>query len=133
MTAFRKLLIPQILGILFFTSPALSQETIQREVLQRSDLAGVEGTEVIVARLTLAPGAEIKRHKHHGDEFVYVLEGGTVQFPGPKQVVFKTGSSLHFPRDEPHAGFVVVGDRNIVVITTHIVDKGKPLMEWVTD
>jgi hypothetical protein len=26
----------------------------------------------------------------------------------------------------PHGGFVVVGEETIEVITTHIVDKGKP-------
>ena len=34
-------------------------------------------------------------------------------------------------RDAPHAGWKVVGDKSIKIVTVHVVDKGKPLYDWV--
>ena len=112
---------------------ALAEEGIERVELRRGDLTGSAGTEVIVSRLTLRPGARMPRHFHHGDEFLYVLEGGTIQVPGPKEVAFKAGDTAHFPRGQVHGGFTVVGDSALVAITTHIVDRGKPLIQIVAD
>ena len=33
-------------------------------------------------------------------------------------------------RDAPHAGWKVVGDRSIKIVTVHVVDKGKPLYDY---
>ena len=55
---------------------------LKRTELRRVDLTGTQGTEVITSILEAAPGAGIPRHTHHGDEFLYVLEGGTIEVPG---------------------------------------------------
>jgi hypothetical protein len=34
-------------------------------------------------------------------------------------------------RDVEHGGFTVVGDKTIKLVTVHIVDKGKPLYDYV--
>jgi hypothetical protein len=34
-------------------------------------------------------------------------------------------------RDIPHAGFKVVGNTPIKLLTVHVVDKGKPLYDWI--
>ena len=124
------------LVFLFFLSlmtatTGLAQEGPERIELRRSDLTGSAETEVIVSRLTLHPGVRMPRHFHHGDEFVYVLQGGTAQVSGPKTITFKAGDTAHFPRGELHGGFTMTGDSALVAITTHIVHKGKPLMQIV--
>ncbi len=38
-----------------------------------------------------------------------------------------TGASGINKREVPHAGYKVVGDKTLKLLTVHIVDKGKPL------
>jgi len=45
--------------------------------------------------------------------------------------MIETGSTIMNLRDVPHAGYTVVGDQPLKVLTVHIVDKDKPLYEWV--
>ena len=101
---------------------------LKRTELKRVDLTGQPETEVITSELEAAPGATIPRHTHHGDEFVYVLQGGMIQVPGREPMEMKAGQVLHFPRGVPHGGFTVIGDTPLKAITTHVVDKGKPLV-----
>lgn len=110
---------------------AIAADALKRQELRRTDLTGRPGVEVIMTRLEAAPGAFIPRHTHPGDEFLYVLAGGTVQVPGQPVVTLKSGQTLHFPRGVPHGGFRVVGSQTIKAITMHVVDKGKPLVELV--
>lgn len=105
-----------------------ASDLIQRDVLKRVDLAGSDNTEVIVTRVTIAPGGQVPRHSHHGDEFVYVTKGGTARVPGRPPIEFKEGQTIHFPRGKVHGGFTVTGSSAITAVTTHIVDKGKPLV-----
>jgi hypothetical protein len=44
--------------------------------------------------------------------------------------MMQTGSAIMNLRDVPHAGFTVVGDQPLKLLSVHIVDKGKPLYEW---
>jgi quercetin dioxygenase-like cupin family protein len=113
-------LLPAGLGVV------AAQDKVVRTELRRADLTGSEGTEVIMTLLKAAPGARLPRHVHHGDEFLYVIRGGAIEEAGGKVTRFEPGATLHFPRAMPHGGFVVVGEETIEVITTHIVDKGKP-------
>ena len=48
---------------------------LKLENLLRSQLAGAEGIEVIVSRVTIPPNTSLPRHWHPGEEFAYVLEG----------------------------------------------------------
>jgi quercetin dioxygenase-like cupin family protein len=77
----------------------------------------------------------IPRHIHHGEEAAYVLEGATVEAPDGKRIELKTGSGTINLRDVPHAGFKVVGDKALKLLTVHVVDKGAPLYDappkWV--
>lgn len=102
--------------------------TVKRTFLKKVDLTGADGTEVITTLVEAEPGATIPRHTHHGDEFLYVLEGGSIQVPGKDPVKMESGQVVHFPRGVVHGGFTVVGEKAIKGVTTHIVDKGKPLV-----
>ena len=108
--------------------PSFADGKVTRTVLKRVDLTGVEGLEVITTLIEAEPGASIPRHSHHGDEFLYVLEGGTTQAPGKDPVSFEAGQTVHFPRGVVHGGFTVIGDKAIKGLTVHIVDKGKSLV-----
>jgi hypothetical protein len=60
-----------------------------------------------------------------------VLRGTMVRFSGREPTMMQTGSSFMNLRRAPHAGFTVVGDRPLRLLTVHVVDKEKPLYEWV--
>ena len=87
--------------------------------------------EVISSVSEVKPGEEIPRHFHHGVETGYVLQGALVQYPGKAPEMMQTGTAVLNPRDVPHAGFKVVGQQPLRIFTVHIVDKGKPLYDWV--
>jgi quercetin dioxygenase-like cupin family protein len=82
---------------------------------------------VITAIVEAPPGATLGKHFHHGKESFYVLEGATTETPDGQRQMRKAGSAGINMRDVPHAGYKVVGDRTLKLLTTHIVDKGKPL------
>ena len=110
------------------TIAASASGKIERKILKQSELAGKPDTLVIMAELLAHPGAVLPKHTHPGDEFLYVLKGGTTRSDDGKTQRLPSGASLHFPRGKVHGGFVVTGDNPIRVLTVHIVDKGKPLV-----
>jgi quercetin dioxygenase-like cupin family protein len=103
----------------------------QRQELKRADLTTSPNMEVITSISEIRKGEIIPRHYHHGIETGYVLQGTMVQLPGQAPTMMETGSAIMNLRDVPHAGFTVVGDQPLKLLTVHIVDKGKPLYEWV--
>ena len=103
----------------------------QRTELKRADLSGAAGMEVITSITEIRKGDSIPRHTHHGIESGYVLQGTMVQLPGKEPTLMETGTAILNLRDVRHAGFTVVGDTPLKLFTVHIVDKGKPLYEWV--
>jgi len=103
----------------------------QRQELKRADLSTSPQMEVITSIAEIKKGESIPRHYHHGIETGYVLQGTMVQLPGQAPTMIETGSTVMNLRDVPHAGYTVVGDQPLKVLTVHIVDKGKPLYEWV--
>jgi len=110
---------------------ATAQDSPARSELKRADLSGANGMEVISSIVEVQPGTEVQLHFHHGVETAYVLQGTMIQPPGKAPVMVETGSSLLNLRDVPHGGYKVVGDKPLRLFTVHIVDKGKPLYEYV--
>ncbi len=102
----------------------------QREELRRSDLTTSGSMEVITSISEIRKGQTLPRHYHHGIETGYVLQGTLVQLPGQGPTMMTTGSAIMNLRDVPHAGFTVVGDQPLKLLTVHIVDKNRPLYEW---
>jgi quercetin dioxygenase-like cupin family protein len=103
----------------------------QRQELKRADLTTSPDMEVITSISEIKKGEIIPRHYHHGIETGYVLQGTMVQLPGQAPTMMQTGGAIMNLRDVPHAGFTVVGDKPLKLLTVHIVDKSKPLYEWV--
>lgn len=101
----------------------------QRQELKRAELATSASMEVITSISEIRKGESIPRHTHHGIETGYVLHGSMVQLPGQAPFMMQTGSTFMNQRDVPHAGFTVVGEQPLKLLTVHVVDKDKPLYE----
>jgi quercetin dioxygenase-like cupin family protein len=110
---------------------AVSYDSPARKEQKRADLSGAPGMEVISSMVEFKKGDFIAVHVHHGIETNYVVQGSMVQAPGKDPMMLATGSVGLNLRDAPHAGFKVVGDEPLKIFTVHIVDKGKPLYDWV--
>jgi len=104
--------------------------TSSRTELKKADLTGTN-MEVIISIVEAKPGAGLARHIHPGEEAYYVLEGAALELPDGKQIPLPTGAASINLRDVPHAGFKVVGDKTLKLLTVHVVDKGKPMTEFV--
>jgi quercetin dioxygenase-like cupin family protein len=115
-------------AIVAFASLAQAQDSPQRKEIKRTDLTGTN-MEVILSTAEYKPGDFIARHIHHGVEAFYVIQGATVETPEGKQITLATGMGSMNLRDVPHAGFKVVGDTSLKLVTVHIVDKGVPLYD----
>ena len=108
-------------------SGASSAAEVKRTELGRSDVSGAEGKEIVVQLVEIPPGATSGRHFHNGEEAFYVLEGGTAQVVGKEAKDRPAGEHGINQRGVPHAGYTVVGDRTIKILSVYVVDKGKPL------
>lgn len=114
-----------------FATMAPAQDSAARKELKRADVSGAPGMEIISSITELKPGDDFPRHLHHGVEARYVVQGGMIQMPGQQPTMLATGAPIFNLRDAVHAGYKVIGPGNIIRYTTHVVDKGKPLYDWV--
>jgi len=103
---------------------------LTRTDLQRHDLS-LPGREVIQNRVDIAPDAPPVRHKHPGEEIIYVLEG-TLEYSidGRAPATFTAGEVLLVPPDTVHS-VKNVGSGNAAELATYIVEKGKPFLVLV--
>ena len=103
---------------------------LTRTDLQRHDLS-VPGREVIQNRVDISPDAPPVRHKHPGEEIIYVLEG-TLEYSidGREPASFNAGEVLLIPPETVHS-VRNVGSGNAGELATYVVEKGKPLVELV--
>ncbi len=99
------------------TAATLTSDIPDRAELERAELSGAPGMEVITSISEFAPGFQLPRHLHHGIETGYVLQGTMVQYPGKAPVMMATGTAIMNLRDVPHGGFTVVGERSLKLFT----------------
>jgi quercetin dioxygenase-like cupin family protein len=98
--------------------------------LQRHDIS-VPDREVWQLRVTFAPGASFPRHRHPGEEIIYVLEGAIeYDVDGKPPQTLKAGDVLFVPYGVVHAA-KNVGSVPAAELGTYVVEKGKPLTEIV--
>ena len=106
------------------------QPGIKRTELQRHDL-GVRGRELIQVRVELDPGVTFPRHRHPGEEIIYVLDGSwEYQVEGTPPRTLEAGDVLFIPAGTIHAA-TNVGSGKGAELATYIVEKGKPLVELI--
>ena len=116
-------------GLVLQVTPA-QQPGVKRTDLQRHDLS-VPGREVIQVRVDLDPGVAFPRHRHPGEEIIYVIEGSLeYEVEGKPPITLKAGDVLLIPAGTIHAA-KNVGSGNGAELATYIVEKGKPLVELV--
>jgi len=101
-----------------------------RTDLQAHDLS-VPGRTMIQNRVELGPEAPSIRHKHPGEEIIYVLEG-TLEYAidGREPKTYSAGEALMVPADTVHS-VKNVGDGNATELATYVVEKGKPFLQVV--
>jgi quercetin dioxygenase-like cupin family protein len=103
---------------------------IRRIALQRHDLA-TPGREAVQTRIEFDPGAAFGRHKHPGEEIIYVLEGSLLyEVEGQPDVTLKAGEVLFIPAGTVHAARNA-GKGQAAELATYVVEKGKPLLTLV--
>ena len=99
----------------------------KRTELQRGDLSA-PGREVVQVRVDFDPEYIAPKHKHPGEEIIYVLEG-TLEYhiDGRPAATYKAGDVLLVPSGAAH-WVKNVGKGNGAELATYVVEKGKPLI-----
>jgi len=119
-----------LLGALPLHLAPAQQPGTRRAELQRQDL-GVPGREVIQVRVELDPGVTFGRHRHPGEEIIYVLEGSwEYQVEGRPPMTVRAGGVLFIPAGTIHSA-KNVGSGTAAELATYVVEKEKSLLEMV--
>src|SRR5262245_12778005 len=111
-----------------------TQQSLPRQVgLRRTDLLqhdlSVPGREFIQARVDIDPDTVAPKHKHPGEEVVYILEGSLeYHLEGMPPFTLKVGEVLFIPAGTFHT-VKNVGRGKASELATYVVEKGKPLFE----
>ena len=117
-----------VAGTLILAGAATAQE-VKRTELSRMPVSGDDSREIVMQLVEIPPGVTSRRHFHNGEEAFYVIEGGSAQLPGQEPKERPTGERGINKRGVPHAGYTVVGDRTLKILSVYVVDKGRPLQE----
>jgi quercetin dioxygenase-like cupin family protein len=96
-----------------------------RTDLHRHDLS-VAGWESLQALVSFEPGASFPRHKHPGEELIYVTKGTIEYEVAGKWVTLKAGEVLFVPHGVVHAARNP-GTEPAAELATYVLEKGKPL------
>lgn len=99
-----------------------------RTDLQRHDLS-IPGRETLQALVSFAPGASFPRHRHPGEEIIYVTQGTIEYEVAGRPVTVKAGEALFVPYGVVHAARNT-GDGPAAELATYVLEKGKPLTEF---
>src|SRR5262245_4055815 len=103
-------------------APGLLRTDIQQHELS------VPGRVVIQNRVDLGAEAPVVRHKHPGEEIIYVLEGILeYSLDGQEPIVVEAGEGLTVPAETVHS-VRNVGTGRAVELATYVVDKDKPFL-----
>jgi quercetin dioxygenase-like cupin family protein len=115
-----------------FGQATAQNDGLKRTVLQQADLTGIEGHQGALYKVEIAPGAEVPKHTHPGDEFVYVAEGSLLIEPeGQPAVTLKAGDSARAPMGLAHSARNLDLARPAVLIVFVVSEAGKPVADAV--
>lgn len=99
---------------------------LNRKLLSRMD-GPTAGYETIVMEVEIEPGVLIGRHTHPGIESGYVVSGEvSLPIEGQGVKALKAGDGFQVPANTPHGG-EKNGAGKVKLVSTYIVEKGKPL------
>jgi quercetin dioxygenase-like cupin family protein len=79
-------------------------------------------------RVEIGPEAPVVRHKHAGEEIIYILEG-TLEYTtdGQRARTYSAGEALMVPAETVHL-VRRVGAGAASELATYVVEKGKPFL-----
>jgi quercetin dioxygenase-like cupin family protein len=107
-------------------TPPATTPGVSRKILSQSD-GPTPGYVTLLVAIEIEAGVTIGRHTHPGIESAYILEGGfELPIEGQPTRAYKPGDGFVVPAETPHAGNKN-GDVKTRVLSTYIVEKGKPL------
>ena len=70
----------------------------------RSAISAADGLDVIISDVIIPPGAQVPRHYHPGEEFVYIIEGSAVHVEeGKPDQLTEAGQAFVIPPQARHA------------------------------
>ena len=94
--------------------------SVQAENLLRESIAGVEGKEIIVSRVSFPPHAELPWHWHPGEEFFYVIEGSvTLKRRGERDLPTAQGDAQKIAPQIIHTGRTGEQGAELVIFRVH--------------
>ena len=94
--------------------------SVQAENLLRESIAGVEGKEIIVSRVSFPPHAELPWHWHPGEEFFYVIEGSvTLKRRGERDLPTAQGDAQKIAPQIIHTGSTGEQGAELVIFRVH--------------
>ena len=110
-----------VLACLYSTNGnAAEPPSFQAENLLRESIAGVEGKEIIVSRVSLPAHTELPWHWHPGEEFFYVIEGSvTLKRRGEPDLLTGTGDAQNIAARVIHTGSTGEQGAELVIFRVH--------------
>ena len=97
----------------------------QADNVLRELIAGVEGKEIIVSRVSLPAHTQLPWHWHPGEEFFYVIEGSvTLMRRGEPDLPAGAGDAQNIAAQVIHTGSTGEQGAELVIFRVHVV--GEP-------
>lgn len=108
-----------------FTAVFAQAPAFKRTVLQTVDMS-IAGRDAVTAKAELPAGVSSGLHTHPGEELGYVVEGTATILMDGKSTVVKAGEAFAIPMGKVHSA-TNSGTTPTTIVSTYIVEKGKPL------
>jgi quercetin dioxygenase-like cupin family protein len=103
----------------------LSAKELSLETLLKTQLEGVEGTEIIVSKVFIPANTKLPVHWHPGEEFAYVLEGSvTLWQKGKEDTLGTDGEIFKVPLKQIHTA--ITGDEGVSLLVFRVHEQGQP-------
>jgi len=114
-----------ILALILANVTPVIADGVKLETLLKTQLEGVDGTEVIVSKVQIPANTSLPKHWHPGEEFVYILEGSvTLWQKDKKSITGRTGEVVKVPLEQIHTG--ITGNEGASLLVFRVHEQGKP-------
>ena len=100
--------------------------SVQADHILRESVAGVEGEEIIMSRVSFPPHTELPWHWHSGEEFFYVIEGSiTLKRRGEPDLLAEVGDAQKIAAQAVHTGSTGEHGAELVIFRVHTSGKSE--------
>ncbi len=98
----------------------------------RAGITAAPGLEVIISDVTIPPNAEVARHYHPGEEYLYILDGSAIHVEaGQDNRLLQVGDTYVIAPEAEHAPYA--GPEGVRAIVVRIHTAGQPERILVED